>query len=158
MKHEKVGANIREYRKMRKLTQQELADRIGVTWEMVSRYERGKSSSANSLEKISDALGIKSEDLLKENTSTPNAIPLLNNPSEFISISELIPNGLDISIIYSKSIRNAQEDIIYITSSNLDTGKYLQYIVKDTRGYSLQKELSNKCVAGIVGYIKMERG
>lgn len=73
MKYKEVGSKIKEYRHKQDLTQQELADRIGVTWEMVSRYERGMSSPFSRIEKISEALNIPSYQLLQNS----------NNASEY---------------------------------------------------------------------------
>lgn len=56
MKYNKIGEQIRFFRKRKNLTQQQLADKIGVTWEMVSRYERGTSSPMDKIYQISDAL------------------------------------------------------------------------------------------------------
>jgi transcriptional regulator with XRE-family HTH domain len=64
MEYSDIGENIRKYRNRLDLTQEELADRIGVTWEMVSRYERGESSPMNKLEKISNALNVPITDLI----------------------------------------------------------------------------------------------
>ena len=40
MKNNYIGENIRTYRARANLTQQQLADKVGVSWEMISRYER----------------------------------------------------------------------------------------------------------------------
>ena len=61
-----IGENIRIYRERKNLTQRELADRIGKTWEMVSRYERGTSSALKQAEKIATVLNIEIEDLLRD--------------------------------------------------------------------------------------------
>lgn len=39
------------------LTQAELGKKIGVSWEMISRYENGKSSARQNLELLADVLG-----------------------------------------------------------------------------------------------------
>lgn len=66
MKSNEVGSLIRFYRKKKSLTQQELAEKIGVTWEMISRYERGHSSALNVIPDLAEALGISSYKLLQE--------------------------------------------------------------------------------------------
>ena len=40
MNNKYIGENIKIYRERKKLTQRELGDKIGKTWEMISRYER----------------------------------------------------------------------------------------------------------------------
>ncbi len=54
-----IGRIIKEERQKRGLSQQELATKVGVTWEMISRYERGRSSALNKILEISDALEIE---------------------------------------------------------------------------------------------------
>jgi transcriptional regulator with XRE-family HTH domain len=76
MEYRDIGENIRKYRNRLNLTQDQLADKIGVTWEMVSRYERGQSSPINKLDKISDALGISLRDLMSEDISESYEVPL----------------------------------------------------------------------------------
>lgn len=61
-----MGENIRIYRERANLTQQELADRVGVTWEMISRYEREESSALRNLEKLSKALNVSNTQLLEK--------------------------------------------------------------------------------------------
>lgn len=53
-----IGKLIRKYRQERNFSQQTLAEKIGVTWEMISRYERGRSSPLQKILEISDALGV----------------------------------------------------------------------------------------------------
>ena len=86
-----IGQRIRYYRVLKGLTQQELADRIGVTWEMVSRYENGRTNPMRQLVLIAEALGIPSklllgtENLLREPIDTeynaevyPVNVPMLD--------------------------------------------------------------------------------
>jgi transcriptional regulator with XRE-family HTH domain len=63
-----IGENIRIYRERKNITQRELADRIGKTWEMVSRYERGASSPLKQIDSLADALDIDVKDLFKDPT------------------------------------------------------------------------------------------
>ncbi len=82
-----MGRNIKYYRQSIGLTQKELADIIGTTWEMVSRYETGKSSPYRRIEQLADALHVPIERIINDNTltesSTPyrfNSIPFINKP------------------------------------------------------------------------------
>ncbi len=59
-----IGKNIRYYRKKRGLTQQVLADKIGVSWEMISRYERGKSLPLKRISKLAEALDVNPAQLV----------------------------------------------------------------------------------------------
>jgi transcriptional regulator with XRE-family HTH domain len=51
-----IGRIIREKRQKLGLSQLQLAKRVGVTWEMISRYERGKSSALQKILEIADSL------------------------------------------------------------------------------------------------------
>lgn len=56
----RIGANIRNYRLKAKITQKELADKIGVTHFWICKLEKGKQNNTtlNLLIKISDELKI----------------------------------------------------------------------------------------------------
>lgn len=56
-----LGENLATWRKLRKLTVFQLADRAGVSVATVSRMEAGKGCTVESLFRISRALGILKE-------------------------------------------------------------------------------------------------
>ena len=61
---EKLGARIQEIRKMQNLTQEKLAEKIGLDTPNLSNIERGKRFvSAETLEKIATALNITEKEL-----------------------------------------------------------------------------------------------
>ena len=66
MKQDYIGENIRIYRERAHLTQQELADKIGVSWEMISRYERSASSPLKKIGAIANALNVYMSTLLEK--------------------------------------------------------------------------------------------
>jgi len=66
MKNDYIGENIRTYRARANLTQQQLADKVGVSWEMVSRYERSINSPFKKIYKISSALNVPESLLLEK--------------------------------------------------------------------------------------------
>lgn len=59
---------LRQYRKDRNLTQQELADRLGVSNKSVSRWEGGSYPDVALLGPLAAALGVTVDDLLNEGT------------------------------------------------------------------------------------------
>ncbi len=60
-----IGENIRNYRKKNDLTQEALADRLGVTYQSVSRWEKGSTyPDLELLPAISEILGISVDELL----------------------------------------------------------------------------------------------
>lgn len=60
-----LGENIQTIRKFRKMKQQELADRIGINMQSLSKIERGVNyPTFDTLEKIMDVLGVTPNELL----------------------------------------------------------------------------------------------
>jgi transcriptional regulator with XRE-family HTH domain len=109
-----MGLKIKFLRQSKGLTQKELAEKIGTTWEMVSRYETGKSSPLGRIDKIAHALGTHISKILGENTLaegdstyTPNSLPLLNK--DFNDIHKAL-----------------EQCKIYYTAPNWIIEKYLQ--------------------------------
>ena len=90
MNNNYIGENIKIYRERQNLTQQQLADKIGKTWEMISRYERGVSSPLNQLESLAKALNTTPSDLLNDITDGSikmnfSRVPLfITVPSNFV--------------------------------------------------------------------------
>ena len=73
-----LGENIQTIRKHRGMKQQELADKIGINMQSLSKIERGVNyPTFDTLEKIMDVLGVTPNELYQENGSiltTPNHI------------------------------------------------------------------------------------
>lgn len=66
MNQEKIGNLIKQIRKNNKLTQKQLADKYGVTYQAVSKWENGKNIPDISLIKqISKDFNIDIEDILE---------------------------------------------------------------------------------------------
>lgn len=62
-----IGERIRRYRKEKRMTQEEVADRAGVTAVSVSRWESGtRDPTFRDVEKIAAALGVTMEELTRE--------------------------------------------------------------------------------------------
>jgi transcriptional regulator with XRE-family HTH domain len=81
-----IGENIRIYRERKDMTQKDLGDKIGKTWEMISRYERGVSSPFKQIDSLADALNVESSELLKK--PSENKEYLLNRVPLFKTIPE----------------------------------------------------------------------
>jgi len=62
----KVGRKIAELRRKAGLTQEELAEKLGVGWRYVSRAERGENLTLQTMVKIANALGVRVKALLNE--------------------------------------------------------------------------------------------
>lgn len=148
MKDNYIGENIRLYRERRNLTQQQLADKVGVSWEMISRYERSTSSPIAKIKKIADALDVTKSQLLEEHIPqglafTDLRIPLFTHipspakfsPSQtsyfYISPEWIVRNyknviAIDSSLIKS-SISEFQKDSILFVSLDysITKGEYI---------------------------------
>lgn len=75
---EAVGARIRIRRKMLGISQSELADSIGVSFQQVQKYERGTNrASASTLVHIAAALDCPAAALLGEEPTSPVEAELL---------------------------------------------------------------------------------
>lgn len=83
----KLGLTIKSIRQARGFTQKELGDRIGTTWETISRYETGKTKvTVNRLYMLAEALGVESYELLgieippQSSLRQTNMIPYIIEP------------------------------------------------------------------------------
>lgn len=72
MNNKEIGARIRRERIKKGWSQQQLAKRVGVTWEMISRYERGVSSPLKQLFPIAEALELNPNTLFGVKTDLGN--------------------------------------------------------------------------------------
>ena len=76
----KMGAKIAALRKDRKLTQEQLAEKIGVTVQYLGTIERGKANTTlNRLDKIAEVLGCSSYDLIFCTTPLDTAAANISN-------------------------------------------------------------------------------
>ena len=89
MEQNYIGENIRIYRERANLTQQQLADKVGVSWEMISRYEREESSPYKKLEQLSRALDVTKSQLIEKHI-----------PQRYSSLDYKIPLFLQIPHSY----------------------------------------------------------
>ena len=160
MEENYIGENIRLYRERLNLTQQELADKVGVSWEMISRYERTASSPLNKIHKIADALQVSQSQLLEEHipqglmfsdlrvplfTSIPS--PARFSPSQtnyyYISPEWIIKNYKEViavdCIIVNSNIPNFKKSgVLFIsTDHSRDMSEYI--VVKRYDSLELKK-------------------
>lgn len=86
----KVGKNIKAARTAKNMTQLELADALGVTYQAVSNWERGNTMpDIAKLPDISKALDIDIANLLGEETSAQTIKKVLDENAEPLSSKEL---------------------------------------------------------------------
>lgn len=90
-----VGNNIKAYRLLRKMTQEELAERVGVSTSFCTNIEGGKKGiSIYTLRDFADALGVTANDLLYDSGTDQRvdniALLLRIKPNSFLSWIEKI--------------------------------------------------------------------
>lgn len=115
MNQEKIGQFIKEIRKDNKLTQEEFAVALGVTYQAVSKWETGKSLPDISILKlISEIYGVNIDDLLKGERKTNSRRTVV-----LIFSAALVIVGIIVSIfIYSKYHHDFEFKIIGTTCSD----------------------------------------
>lgn len=116
MNNEKIGQFISELRKLKKMTQKDLADKLNITDKAVSKWERGLSCPDISLlSSIADILGVTTGELLNGKKSSESFIYTET------SIGETEKD--------TNNINNAEENIDNIEMS---INKALQYAENNT--------------------------
>jgi len=72
----RVGARVRQFRHARRLTQEQLAERAGLSYKFIGEVERGIGNpTLTTLAALSDALGVGLVDLLAIETDRPRLSP-----------------------------------------------------------------------------------
>jgi transcriptional regulator with XRE-family HTH domain len=120
-----VGARLRERRLLLGLTQQELAELIGVTYQQAHKYEKGINRiAAGRLSTIAQALGVPISYFFDGLTTTPGAVKV--SPQQRLML-ELARNFMAISD------RRQQEAICALARSlaNHDLSDDLDMAVED---------------------------
>ena len=71
----KIGKKISELRKAKNMTQNELADRLSISYQAVSNWERGQTMpDISKLSEISQILSVSIDELLGESNSVVNSV------------------------------------------------------------------------------------
>ncbi|HXH05619.1 MAG TPA: helix-turn-helix domain-containing protein [Vicinamibacterales bacterium] len=75
----RLGARLREWRRLRRLTQEALAERAGLSYKFIGEIERGRGNpTIDTLARLADALGIDVTDLLDSERSVDTRYPPLS--------------------------------------------------------------------------------
>lgn len=143
MKINDIGKQIKFYRIERNLTQQELADKIGTSWEIISRYERGINNPYKKLDSILKALNISLEEFFDNKKELIiNEIPLFTNIPKNFEFSRKTT-----SFFYTcpKWVYKADPEAFAIDTSLLNrTQQGVYYISKNTYPYKKHTVLYQK--------------
>lgn len=98
MNQEKIGQFIRDLRKNNYLTQEAFANKLGVTYQAVSKWENGKSiPDISTLELISKTFDVNIEELLAGEKQTKKSSKKLVVLGAFVFLVLLIIIGLSIN-------------------------------------------------------------
>jgi transcriptional regulator with XRE-family HTH domain len=176
MKYAQIGQKIREYRQKKKLTQQQLADSIGVTWEMVSRYERGDSSPFNRIDGLAKALKVSPFELLQEYykaggsnmmDSMINNVPLFtakprnfdfsaSNTTNFYNAPVWVTQrdkeafAIESSAVKKMTMKVSDDSVLYISPNSSPTSDSTVIFVQ---GNELVCDLYSKVKGDIIGVV-----
>lgn len=72
----RLGARLKQLRKARRLTQEQLAERAGLSYKFIGEVERGRANpSLTTLGRLSEALGVGLVDLLGIDVQQPLLSP-----------------------------------------------------------------------------------
>ena len=95
---QKLGNNIRYYRKQKKMTQFTLSEKVDKSEETISNIERGiPSTSIDLLEQISIVLGVNIHELIDRSYMPP---PIQQERKIVFEIMELLQNKSDNFLIH----------------------------------------------------------
>lgn len=93
-----VAENIRRYRRLRDMTQEELSGQIGVSLKTIQRWENGgRSPRLKDMHKLSEVLGVSSDEILGEASTVPSVgtdSALLSNPDSTDTERLIYRNGV----------------------------------------------------------------
>ena len=104
-----IGNNLKTHRQIRRMTQEELAERVGISTSFCANIEGGKKGvSVYTLRDFADALGVTANDLLYE--SSPNqridniVVLLRTKPDSFLNLLEKVLSLSDEDLLGSACI------------------------------------------------------
>jgi len=115
-----IGLKIANMRKNTELTQMELADRLNISYQAVSSWERGQTMpDISKLHELSEIFGVSIDEILdnKRGAQIVEAVTLDKLPEEIPTITELAEVGPILSV---KQIDKVAEDVMNELGSDID--------------------------------------
>lgn len=130
MKDKEIGLQIKKARLESGLSQEEVATKIGVTWEMISRYENGRTSSLKHLRKLGEVLD-KPINFFISSTKENN---------ESFTIENIVNKLKESAVTYSSAIRNVVRIIEDLSGRGIeddlrDSDKFVEAKISYTEKY-----------------------
>ena len=111
------ASKLTEIRKSRNLTQQELAEKVGVGISQMRRYEKGSSSpTLEVIKNLALTLGVSTDELIFETSERVAASRILDKEllRQFETVASLTPRDIDAvkTVLESIILKNRIEEII----------------------------------------------
>lgn len=115
----KVGLQLKKARLEKGLSQEDVASKLGVTWEMISRYENGRSSALKYLDRFSEIYDKPVGYFLKEDF----------DPAESFTLENLVSKLSEQGVTYRQSLRNVVKLLDKLSGKGIDED------IKDSQTY-----------------------
>lgn len=130
-----IGERLKQYRKEKKMTQEEVADRAGVTATSISRWENGeRDPTFRDVEKIAAALGVTMEELTREQKRGTGLRKIIDgklydteNARILFTFRRKYQDPLNPLIFGKNMVANSWEDAQFLKT---ERGAYLYYCPK----------------------------
>ena len=151
MNQEKIGKKILEIRKNSKLTQKEFADKFGVTYQAVSKWETGETfPDVLLLKPLANELQITVDELITQQKTEDEKIKkILRSVSKMEGIQYYSNSRRRIETLYSKAYTvnnpterkkipdnfNFNENPIYVLLDDKSFGEYVSEITNDSKDF-----------------------
>lgn len=94
--NKKIGAQIKALRKLNKMSQTELGDEIGITYQQIQKYESGANKvSPERFYQLADVFGISVTDFFKDELETSlNPLILTSDEATLLRNFRTLPEGM----------------------------------------------------------------
>ena len=114
MDQEKIGKLIKQIRKENNLTQKELADRLGVTYQAVSKWENGKNApDIGTMQQIGKEFNMNIDDIIKGEKQSKEKKTFVDH------IATLLPLiFIALSLVIIQQINQPKQDFSFKTISS----------------------------------------
>lgn len=144
---EKIGANIMKCRKAVGMTQMELADKMGISFQAVSNWERGLSCpDIAKLTELSNVFDVSIDEILGNNRAVEIVTDIENDDIPDLELNEI----KDVAPI----LKQKQVDDIVERSSHVDVKEIVSvapFLSQDFIDTVAKKTYEKEGIAGIVG-------
>ena len=129
---QKVGRNIVELRKKNNMTQTELADKMNVSFQAVSNWERGNSMpDISKLPELANIFGVSVDELIGEKSKLIDSV-MNNQINEYLENNEVSKEELEehIPILKPEQVETIVERIDFSKFDNINI--FLPYLDNET--------------------------